>query len=346
MKRSILFISGFLLASLLNGQDNKWLLDKPGAWRFENHLTDKSYKLRNATLSSADNAAFKSNMAVLAEWFRQNHPMLKNPVGYDIRTIANRMWGDYTTRAEAEYGIPATLDFLFEIFDSEGGKWTIEPPQYGILVNSITGGRQGLYFTPESIVEDGSRYDLSRTEDVRNALERLWQYFPVSLFRESPCPGVDIYAANTGATEQIVVYNPERPPYWLPVTLQELADASLAYYSLFQKVEIDRMVLDQLKSEIADLSAEELAAPAYFGHDSHFVLRANGRGQGLQIMRFNPEYWDRSLPPSAIQFMSFWNPVLSDEEMEEQLRRAGYPNYPQLFVNRVKWDEISKLINK
>ncbi|MRS03118.1 hypothetical protein EG832_07835, partial [bacterium] len=314
MKRCFLFISGLLLAALLYGQENKWLLDKPGAWRFENYLTDKSYKLQNATLSAADNAAFKSNMAVLAEWFRQNHPMLKKPTGYDMRAIANWIWSDYTTRSEAEYGIPATLDFLFEIFDSEGGKWTIEPPQYDIYVNSITGGIEGMYFTPESIVEDGSRYDLSMSEDVRNALERLRQYFVVAWFKESPCSGVDIYTLNNGTMEKVVVYNPERPPYWIPVTLQELADASLAYYTLFQKVEIDRMVLDQLKSEIAELSPEELAAPAYFGHESHFVLRANGSGQGLQIMRFNPEYWDRSLPTSAIQFMSFWNPLLSDEE--------------------------------
>lgn len=346
MKRFSLLIAGLLLSAMFSGQDNKWLLEKPGAWRFENYLPEKSYKLRNATLSATDNAAFNSNIATLAEWFRQNHPMLKTPTGYDMRAIANRMWGDYTTKSEPEYGIPATLAFLFEVFDAEGGKWTVEPPQYGITVNSIIGGHQGLYFNPESIVEDGSRYDLSRSDDVTKARDILWQYFPVSWFKESPCPGVDIYSANTGATEQIVVFNPERPPYWLPVTLQELADASLAYYSLFQKIEMDRMILDQLKTEIAELSAEELAAPAYFGHDSHFVLKANGSGQGMQIMRFNPEYWNKSLPPSAIQFMTFWNPVLSDEEMEEQLRRSGYPNYPQLFINRVKWDEIAKLIHK
>ncbi len=346
MKRFYFILAGLLLSVVFYGQDNKWLNDKPGTWRFENHLPEKSYSLRNGTLSAADNTAFKKNMATLAEWFRQNHPMLQTPVGYDLRAIANWMWSDYTTRAEAEYGIPATLDFLFEIFDDKGGRWTVEPPQYGILVNSITGGHQGLYFTPESIVEDGSRYDLSRSEDVRKARERLWQYFPVSWYKESPCPGVDVYSANTGSPEQIVVYNHDRPPYWLPVTVQELADASLAYYSLFQKIEIDRMVYDQLKSEIAELSPEELAAPAYYGHGSHFVLQVNGKGQGLQIMRFNPEYWDRSLPASAIQFMSFFNPGVGIEEMAEYRQRQGHPHYPQQFADRMRWDEIVKIINK
>lgn len=346
MKKSTLLLTALLLCAFLYGQDHKWLNDKPGAWRFENYLPEKSTSLRDGTLSAADNTALKKNMASLAEWFRQNHPMLKSPVGYDIRAIANWVWGDWKTRSDAEYGIPATLDFLFELFDSEGGKWTVEPPQYGISVNDIAGGHQGLYFTPESAVEDGTRYDLARSGDVSKALQRLQQYFPVARFKDSPCPGVDIYEANTGSPEQIVVFNHDRPPYWLPVTLRELADASLAYYTLFQKVEIDRMMLDQLKSEIAELSDKELAAPAYYGHDTHFVLKANGNGQGLQIMKFNPAYWDRSLPVSAIQFMSFFNPGLSGDEMAEYSQRQGHPNYPQLFADRLKWGEIANLINR
>lgn len=346
MKRYLLLLTGLLLSVLLNCQDNKWLNDKPGAWRLENYLPEKSWSLRDGTLSAADNIAFKKNMSALAEWFRQNHPMLKAPVGYDMRAIANWFWGDWKTRSEAEYGIPATLDFLFELFDSEGGKWTVEPPRYGINVNDIAGGHQGVYFNPESVVEDGTRYDLARSGDVSKALQRLQQYFPVATLRDSPCPGVDIYEANSGSPEQIVVYNHDRPPYWLPVTVQELADASLAYYSLFQKVEIDRMILDQLKTEIAELSPEELAAPAYFGHNSHFVLQANGNGQGLRIMKFNPAYWDRSLPISAIQFMSFFNPGLSSEEMAEYRQRQGHPHNPQLFADKIRWDEVTKLLNK
>ena len=144
----------------------------------------------------------------------------------------------------------------------------------------------------------------------------------------------------------IAVFNPERPPFWLPVTVKELADASLEYYTLFQNIEIDRMVLSELKKEIAAYSPEELAAPAFMGHESNIALRVNGKGNGYQIMRFNPEYWDKSLPRSAIQFMGFWDGRLSDEEMEESLKRRGYPEYPQMFVNKINWNGVANIIMK
>ena len=62
-------------------------------------------------------------------------------------------------------------------------------------------------------------------------------------------------------------------------------------------------------------------------------------------MRFNPEYWDRSRPTSAIQFMTFWNGNLTREEMDEQAQRS-YPAYPQLLVNQFEWGKIAGLIMK
>ena len=340
-------ITVLLLVSVsVNAQDSRWALQKEGKWRFENHLPEKAYKLRNTTLSQAENIEFKNNITALAEWFSENHPMLKDPKGYDLRAISSWVWSDYSTKSEAEYGIPASMGFLFELFHSDGGKWTVEPPQYNFEINAINGGHDGPYFTPESIVEDGTRYDLSQSEKVASALQELTKYFCVYPFKEQPCKGVDIYQGYPGqGMQKIVVYNPDRPPFWIPVTVKEMADAHLAYYSLFQKIEIDRMVLEQLKQEISELSPEEMAAPAYAGHDSHFVLKVNGKGQGLQIMRFNPAYWDRNLPKTAIQFMTFWNACHTTEEMAEQQRRS-YPDFPQLFVNKIKWDEIATLIQK
>ncbi len=339
-----------LIVNVLYGQASKWDPAKPGTWRLENHLPDKSYKTRNITLSATDNIAFKQNISTLAEWFRQNNRMLKTPTGYDLRALVTWVWSDYSTIMDYDYAIPCEMGFLFELFYSDGSKWKVEPPQYNFDINATYGGIDGLFFTPESIVDDGSRYDQSFSGKVDKALNNLRQYFRVYPLKESPHPGVDIYQAYRDGWQQngkqrIVVYNPERPPYWIPVTVSEMADAHLAYYSLFQKKEIDRMLLEQLKQEIAELTPEELAAPAYAGHNSHFVLQVNGTRQGYQIMRFNPAYWDRSLPPSAIQFMAFFNENLTEDEMADQEKRS-YPNFPQLFVNEIKWDKIATLIMK
>lgn len=340
----------FLVTILTFGQEPKWMPDKKGTYRLENCLPEKSYKLTNGSLDATDNKTFRNNVAAVTEWFHQNHKMLKTPIGFDVRAINNWVWSDYTTKTEWMYGIPARVDFLFELFDAYGSKWTTEPPQYGFEINADWGGIDGFYFTPESIVDDGSRYDLSKSQQVNNALTELQKYFRVYKLVEQPCAGVDIYEAYPDGRHQngirtIVVYHADHQPYWLPVTVSEMADAHLAYYSLIQKKEIDRMILEELKKEIAELSPEELSSPAYAGHESHFVFKVNGKRQGYQIMRFNPAYWDKSLPQSAVQFITFRNANHSQTEMDEQANRS-YPDYPQIFVNQLNWCEIVKLLNK
>jgi len=326
------------------GQDTSHSPDKPGKYRYETNLPEKTFSLRNGKLTSTENLAFKKNVVDVAQWFHQNHPMIQNPTGYDMRALSHWSWGDYTTVTEWEYGVPAELGFLFELFYADGSKWTIEPPQAGILINHISGGHDGWYFTPESVVEDGTRYDLSQAAKVQKAREQLQKYFMIYPIKKELSRGVDFYESFPGERATIVAFNPDRPPYWIPVTVKEMADAHLAYYSLYQKIEIDRMVLTELKKEIADLSHEELAAPAFSGHESHFVLKVNGRGQGLQIMKFNPEYWDRSLPKSAIQFITFWGGHYSEEQKAEDLSGRGYPEYPLLFVNQINWSGVAGLI--
>ena len=42
-----------------------------------------------------------------------------------------------------------------------------------------------------------------------------------------------------------------------------------------------QMMLDELKKELAELTEEQLNAPAYQGDPSHYVLNANGSREGL-----------------------------------------------------------------
>jgi|GEM_PF-737508 len=344
-KISWLFLIG-LIPTITSAQPERHLPDKKGKYRYETNLPEKTYSLRNGTLTSTENLAFKKNVVDVAEWFHQNHPMIQNPTGYDMRALSHWSWGDFTTVTDWEYGVPAELSFLFELFYADGSKWSIEPPQAGILINHIAGGHDGWYYTPESVVEDGSRYDLSKSVNVRKALEQMQKYFMIYPFKGQLAYGVHEFEAFPGDRKAIVVFNPDRPPFWIPVTVKEMADAHLAYYSLFQKLEIDRMVLDQLKKEIAELSPDEMAAPAHSGHDSHFVLKVNGKGQGLQVMKFNPDYWDRSLPKSAIQFMTFWTSGYTEEQKAEDLNGRGYPDYPVMFVNQIDWSGAARLIMK
>jgi len=63
-------------------------------------------------------------------------------------------------------------------------------------------------------------------------------------------------------------------------------------------------------------------------------------------MRFNPDYWDRSLPPSAIQFMTFYYPQMDDAQLEDYYEDNEHPFYSQLLVNQFEWNKIAGLIKK
>ncbi len=167
--------------------------------------------------------------------------------------------------------------------------------------------------------------------------------FPVFDFVKQIEPGVDLYREAADAyPHHLVLYNPDRPPYWIPVTVKELAEIHLQYYKLKNKTELDRMVYAQLEKEIAELSEDELNAPAFSGHDEHYVLKINGKGQGLQLKRFNPEYWDRSIPSGEIQFMTFYYPQMDAVALNESFKNNGHPFYSQILVSEIDWGKLAK----
>jgi hypothetical protein len=241
--------------------------------------------------------------------------------------------------------------FAFQLFLSDltrGGKWTVEPPEYTFYINNTETGHgtnpNYKYFSVSEYDAAGvNNFSLAQIKAINEAVVNLNGIFTVFPFAKEIAPGVHVYKESADSHfYHVIVFNPERPPYWLPVTLRELAAMYLEYYTSIK----DEFILPHLKKEIAAYSEEELNAPAYNGHDSHFVLKANGKNEGLQFMRFNPDYWDRSHPASEIQFMSFWYPQMSDDQMEETYRNNGRLNYPQLLVNQINWGDVAGLIMK
>ncbi len=173
-------------------------------------------------------------------------------------------------------------------------------------------------------------------EKASGEMNDLFQVYPLV---EEIAPGVSLFGDG-----HLFVFNPDRPPFWIPVTLKELPEMTLSYYTIFKSKEMGQILLDELKKEISELTEEELNAPASQGDEKHFVLNANGQRQGLQIMRFNPEYWDRSLPPSAIQFMTLWDPQMKQAEMDEYIKNNGHPHYGQQIINALKMETLARLI--
>jgi len=123
----------------------------------------------------------------------------------------------------------------------------------------------------------------------------------------------------------------------------------LAYYSLAEV-----HLLSFLKEEIAKLTEEELNAPAFSGNEKLFVLGVHPileesdkeSESGGQVMRFNPNYWDRTLPPTAIQFMTFYYPQRTQIENSEFFKNNGYPIFGDVVMNSIKVEQLAGLIER
>lgn len=307
-------------------EDAQYNFGKSGNWTFVSNINGYG----------TEYAAMAKNTAVVAEWFHQNIPIMTNPKGFDLSVVLFGVWDDKYKKRKCNYSIRGELNFGFQMFFVKGGKWTVEPPAYEFDINNTeTGHGTNFNFNGFDNTKDNPSLEVSMNKAAGD-LNDLFQVFPLE---KEIVPGISLYGDG-----QLIVFNPDRPPFWIPVTLKELADITLAYYTAFRSKEMGEIMLDQLKKELAELTVEELSAPAYQGDPKHFVLNANGRKEGLQIMRFNPDYWDRSLPASAIQFMTLWDPRMSEVEMDEFYKNNGYKHFGQQIISSMNWNGLAGLI--
>ena len=341
MKRliTLLFTCVIFQADIISGQNpSDFFPEKPGKWMYSS----------NIKRSGAEVVTFNNNLAVLCEWFHQNVSMLYNPKGYDLDAWVYPIYDDTYKLNKCNYAMRAEVNFKFQLFYSNGGKWTIEPPHFEFYINNTEAGHgtnsNEHLFDAEHFNSrhPDMKYKFTSTDEkaINDAVIQMNGVFAVFPFVRELASGVNYYDCEQGGSGAVVVFNPERPDFWIPVTLRELANMHLDYYTSTK----DEFMLPQLKKEIAELSEEELNAPAFTSHDTHFVLKANGKNKDLQLMRFNPEYWDESLPPSAIQFMTFLYGQSTPKLAEEHFQNNGYPNYSQKLLREVDWKKLAGLI--
>ncbi len=338
LRRSLVVFAAINLFSATAQKTKGYLPDKPGTWKFDYNIQAKT----------AGEIQYKKNVSTLAEWFHQQIPVLAQPKGYNLWAVTTGMLNDHYQLSPANYGMRAEMNFYFHMFISDGSIWKAELPEacyYSFEINNTQGGPINYHgqFPHFDYLKDDPKLEKA----INTAASKLDDIKIIFPFKTQLAPGVHVYEEYPGSDRcHIVVFNPERPPFCIPVTMKELADIYLEYYSLYQKLEIDRLVLQELKNEIAKIPADDLNKQAFTGHDSNIVFRFNGQKQGMPLVRFNPEYWNKSLPPSAIQYMTFWYPQMTENEMAEHLERFGYPVYSQMLVRQIDWIEVARLIMK
>jgi hypothetical protein len=103
-----------------------------------------------------------------------------------------------------------------------------------------------------------------------------------------------------------------------------------------------------IKKEFENFTAEELSLPAYSGaNEESGISKINVRGDGRAVVRFNPSCWDRSLPVTAVQYMSWRYRTESELELEKfKPRNGGLTDFEGMFFNSLPVEKMGVLIQK
>jgi hypothetical protein len=242
----------------------------------------------------------------------------KNPVLNDVRGFDGRarIYNIVNCKEDGGYGVPSRVSFEFAAWyrkkDGTAKRGFIEPPEWSVIVNKLK---------PNSIWGFSKQYSGEP------------RYFVVPK-KESVEQGIDVYNG-----ECYVIYNPGRPPYWLPVTIREAFTAVTDEYNTYDKITKDFM-MSYLEKEKAAFSEEDLNKPAYYNNQSHSHICSNK--EESQIMRINPDYWDKNLPKSAIQFLYFRS--VPDKAYIHQLKEEYLKNN-SISYHLARFDESFDLDN-
>jgi hypothetical protein len=263
----------------LFSQSGEGLAKRPGTFEI---LSRTNYAMPECGFTKADMTANLERIKELVSVVRQN-PVLSDIKGFNGRARIYNM--SMTCKEKEWYGVPARISFEFCSFTlSKNGEVvfnTIEPPEWSLYVNDMIPGWT-------------HNFNLAHN------------YFAVPLEKKTIEPGIDVYE---GAAW--VVYDPNRPPYWISVTVEEAFQAAREFAAREKDeftASLNKQILDQ---EWAEIPESDRKKPAYFGGNLSRVASSSGYGgqDSLfpRIMKVNPEYLNRGLPKSAIQFIWFSN---------------------------------------
>ncbi|HZM13796.1 MAG TPA: hypothetical protein VFB86_06445, partial [Bacteroidales bacterium] len=73
----------------------------------------------------------------------------------------------------------------------------------------------------------------------------------------------------------------------------------------------------------------------------------NANEKGWPVMRFNPECWDRTIPQSAVQFVSMAYQPRSETDLEDLCQRNNNAyDYAGLFTNAMPVERMAEMIQK
>jgi hypothetical protein len=277
MRKLFFFQVLFSITSVSFSQELPLLADKPGTFEI---LSRTDYTMPECGFTKVEVTSNLERIKAVVAAVRQN-PILSDIKGFNGRARIYTM--SMTCKEKNWYGVPSRISFEFcSWFRTKDGKETyntIEPPEWSIYLNDAVPDWADNFNTGQG-------------------------FFTVPLRKKTIMPGIDVYDG-----ECFVIYDPSRPPYWIPVTVNE----AMSCVREDMKNEKDPVAAGYMKDfvekEFGEIPVSDRNKPAYFGGGVSRISSTPGiSGQDSIfpfIMKVNPVYWNKNLPKSAIQLIYF-----------------------------------------
>jgi hypothetical protein len=311
MKTALLLMLILLSASMGISQELPLILDKQGTFEI---LSRTDYAGSDCSFTSTEMAANLEKIKELVAIVRKNR-VISEMQGFDGRA---RIYTTIACQYNGIYGVPSRISFEFAAWyrkkDGQEIRNLIEPPEWSLYLNTI---------------QPGWIIRFSRNPD----------FFAVPEKKETIAPGIDMYDG-----ECFVLYNPDQPDYWIPVSVKEAFD--VAYAELKRKS--NEIQWDIMKKMLD----EEWAAipPSYWSKPATMsgIISRVGTLEGFpKIMKVNPIYWDKSKPKSDIQFITFrmiTNKKFLSQRTQEYLKNNSISYHCARFEESLDIEFVKSLL--
>lgn len=298
MKNILLtLLSTVWVVSIGNAQDYPLITDHPGTFEV---IDWGVYTHYDCGFSKAETTANYQKITGITDAVRRN-PVFVNQKGFDCQVYVFAI----ECNNKADYGIPGEIRFDFGAWFMDKGQvkvYKIEPPNWKLQVNHFNSLTNKITFgynasKPTDRPKEGFNYEKWKSFDVK-----LSECFAYPGPKEILGNGIDRYGS-----ELIVVYNIDRPPYCQPVKFRELAELIIGYWKHHPNKIQSEMTTKMLEEEYAKIPEAERDGWAYNNtYDERCPLLQITPIPGPQpVMRLNQDYWNRNLPRSAIQLLTF-----------------------------------------
>lgn len=291
IKKAILYTVLILFSNQLSAQ-YQLILNKQGRFQVINW---EVYRYTECGFTKTEQTAHYKKLLSIINAINTKNPVLNELKGFDA---VARIFAEHCD-LKFGYGIPAMINFEFAAWFMDKGKEiaiTDEPPSWKIYINrpwQINGFQYTTYYSSSEVKAGFNKAAWDA------AGKKLQELFYTTGTKETLAPGLDRYNG-----QDIVIYNPDRPPYWLPVTVREAYSMFFDYWKLApDKIQSETMV-KLLENEYELFTEEEKDGYAY-GSGKGVLAKIGTNTSSPQVMRVNPAYWNRNLPKSAIQFITF-----------------------------------------